>query len=297
MSFIRRHFGSDILIGTWLLVLGALLYVIIMIYYLNYSIAYYDDYYYTDDFIVTDDGVLLGCSIVFLLATLYFVKSSYPEEMKKFMDDVANVDTTKLTFTQRYFTGNSWLIATWLSAIATLPYFAYPIWAYENGYYSLTYFILYILALTIVFAFIGLWIVAVFPESLQKNNGQGSSYFYDNFLNNNYICCCADKEFLKRHCGSDFLVGSWVFAIISVISLPPAIIYVCDYPHDIMSYVSLLCVLFFALGSLLFVYATYPSNFNTCYFYQRIFCDPDYDNSDLLGTVTERSSVLRNSEL
>ena len=45
MSFIRRHFGSDILIGTWLLVLGALLYVIIMIYYFNYSIAYYDDYY------------------------------------------------------------------------------------------------------------------------------------------------------------------------------------------------------------------------------------------------------------
>ena len=292
MSWIRDNFGTDILLATWFMAIGALLYVVVNIYYLNYSIQYADD-----DFSSTDNYLLLASSIIFFFATVYFIKSSYPEEMRKFMNDISNVDIKTLTFTQRYFTGNSWLIATWLFLVATLTYFVYPIWAYTNGYIGVAYFVLYMLCVLIVISFIFLWVVAVFPESLVLNNGQGSSYFYDNILNNNIICCCGDSKFWRLHCGSDFLVGAWVFAVISVISVPFAIIYTCEYPTYWISYVTLLCIIFLAIGSVLFVCASYPGNFNSVYYYKILFCDPNYVPSDLVGTANERSSILGNSEL
>ncbi len=292
MSWIRDNLGTDILLGTWFMTIGALLYVVVTIYDLNYSIQYADD-----DFSTTNSSLLVASSVVFFVATAYFIKSSYPEEMNKFMNDIANVDVKTLTFTQRYFTGNSWLIATWLSFIATFTYFVYPIWAYTNGYIGVAYFVLYILSLSIVMFFILLWIVAVFPESLVLNNGQGSSYFYDYVLNNNVICCCGDSKFWRLHCGSDFLVGTWVFAIVSVISVPSTIIYTCEYPTYWISYVTLLCIIFLAIGSILFVYSSYPGNFNSAYFYKILFNDPNYVPSDFVGTANERSSILRNSEL
>ena len=71
------------------------------------------------------------------MAAVLFVTISYPDAYDKFMSDVATADMQKLSFTEKYLTGNTLLIASWLIFIATLPIIVYPCWAMEEG--DLTY--------------------------------------------------------------------------------------------------------------------------------------------------------------
>ena len=132
LSFCKTHFGTDMLVGSYFMLFSALIFYAIMAYYV--SIIH---------FLVTPPAVIynylcyLVTSIIYIVAAVLFVTISYPDAYDKFMNDVASADMEKLSFTEKYLTGNTLLIASWLILIATLPIIVYPCWAMADG--DLTY--------------------------------------------------------------------------------------------------------------------------------------------------------------
>lgn len=101
-SFWSYHFGTDMLIASWCFVAGSGIWVIIEL-----------------QVIITESGVhrffvafnhycTLACTILFFLGSIYFVYLSYPEELQKMHYTITHEDASKLSFTQRYFTGRFW---------------------------------------------------------------------------------------------------------------------------------------------------------------------------------------------
>ncbi len=288
MTLIRYHFGTDLLLACWLLFLSSILYVVVMCYLVWYSSNYIDD-----DFDSTDYSILLGSSVVYLVAAWYFLYTSYPDELEQLGKDSSNLDVSKLSCLNRYFFGNYYLIATWLIVLATLPVFIYPIWAFNRNIISATYFSLYMLAIFIIFFGLGIWVVATMPVSLAENGGKGSTYFFDYIAP--YLFCCCDKEKLRYHLAPDFLVGSWAFAVAGIVSIPSGVYYIYLAPTDWISYIFFLCCFTFGIGSLIFVYAVYPDQHFSCDVYKWLFCDPDYDAASLFGSNAERTTLLDES--
>ena len=287
VTLIRYHFGTDLLMACWLLFLSAILYVWFMC-YLVWMSNYVDD-----DFDSTDYSLLLGSSVVYLVAAWYFLYTSYPEQLQQLEQENAHLDISKLSCLNHYFFGNYYLIASWLIVIATLPVFIYPIWAFNQNLMSATYFSLYMIAILVIFFGLGIWVVATMPVSLAQNGGKGSTYFFDYIVP--YLFCCCDKEILRPHLAPDFLVGSWTFAIAGIVSIPSGIYYIYLAPTEWVSYIFFFCCLTFGIGSLIFVYAAYPSQHLSCDVYKWLFCDPDYDATSVGGSNAERTTLLNDS--
>jgi hypothetical protein len=96
-EFYRYHFGTDLLIASWLFLVSTVLWVAME------SDSLSSDHIHR--FIVAfNDECTLACAVLFLIGSIYFVFMSYPEEVAK-METLLQRDVNELTFNERYFTG------------------------------------------------------------------------------------------------------------------------------------------------------------------------------------------------
>lgn len=100
-GFWTYHFGTDMLIASWLFLVASILWVVeeIEVVVVNHTHHHF--------IVAFNHECTLCCAILFLLGSFYFVYLSYPEELERMEYMITHEDASKLTFTERYFTGRS----------------------------------------------------------------------------------------------------------------------------------------------------------------------------------------------
>lgn len=182
-------------------------------------------------------------------------------------------DISKMSWGARYLWGNDFLLATWSFAGSMLPILASGIIlviAYPTDAYGYAL----IFGTALFFALLFLWVLASFPENLQANDGRGSSIIYDSVVSKCCGSCCSEK-FMRTHLGSDFLVGTWAFFVVSVLLVPAGIVVVVYEPTDSASWCQFAYILGFAAGAGLMTYTTYPQNMNSRLVWNWLTCSVD----------------------
>lgn len=282
LSYWKLHFGTDVLMSCWFLLLSTLFFTIIPIQMLidsNSSTPTVKLVYYS---------CFLISGALYLIGTIAFLAVSYPEAMEELMQSMTKMDPSKMSFWEKYFYGNSLLIMTWFFALATLPIVIYYVYGMIEGSVSIAYGVLAMIASFVAFGILFIWVVATFPENIIKNEGRGSQYVLE-FMSRNKMFC-GREEFWSYHFQSDFLVGSWAFLLISALALPGAIYFFVMNPTTFEYYMLLLSSTFFVLGSILLVHASYPGNFTSDLSWRILTCT--YRGEDVLFS----SQIPRTSE-
>ena len=265
----------DITLAAWLFFLGTELFLI-------YTVLYSDYESYCVDFLCSSEYIYLASLLAFFIGTLWFVHLSYPEQMEAEMISIFKYiqvkDFNEVDFGNRYIWGCNFCLLGWFFLLATLPLIAIPIWGYAVGYYTEDSFLLYFFLYLAFILFSLFFVVITFPESMISNNGRGTSYIY----NTCFACCLGplykdDKSdyrypdttitgFFQKHFGSDFLFSVWFFFILSIVQLIYAI-YDMIIGGDKYIWINFIASLFFAIGSGLFVYTSYPNSFFSRYWW------------------------------
>ena len=106
--WIQKHFGTDMQVGSWCFLISAVEYFVLAVLMIFVEET------------VTNWSSLIG-SIMFVIGSVYFLYVSYPEVMME-MFKVTPEDVEKMSWTEKYFTGNHFLKATWFFLLACTPY-------------------------------------------------------------------------------------------------------------------------------------------------------------------------------
>ena len=112
------------------------------------------------------------------------------------------VDLDQLSWREKYFTANKFLIAIWMFIFACGFYYAAGIvWIiYGQPLVGFTFLLSTFAGQAACF----IWAYAAMPANMQSNDGAGSSVLYD-------TCCGCDWPWLKARIGTDALLGNWLF--------------------------------------------------------------------------------------
>ena len=237
-----------------------------------------------------NDYTALTSSIAFVLGSVYFVYFSYPEQMAK-MYNVTPESVARMSWTERNFTGNEMLKATWLFLLAIIPYCVDAVYL-TIDYPTSAIGYAYMLGLVVVIAGLYVWVISCKPENMIANEGRGSSFVHDNFVAK---CCCCCAEVWKRHLGSDFLFGLWFFMAFNVFFLSYALLYVTAISaSSYIGWMWLTMAIGFTVGTYLFILSSYPENMQTSYFWD-YFISPCCCLSRALAAADEEKTALLSS--
>mmetsp|Transcript_6040 Transcript_6040/g.7423 ORF Transcript_6040/g.7423 Transcript_6040/m.7423 type:complete len:307 (-) Transcript_6040:59-979(-) len=270
-GFWSYHFGTDLLIASWCFVGASIIWFV-----LELEVILDEDKVHRF-YVAFSHDCTLACTILFLIGSVYFVYLSYPEEMAKMIYILSHEDATKLSFMERYFTGSDFLIGSWFFVIASAPFLVYGVYATivdPSSWVGWTYLV----ASAIMFFVLGIWVYASFPENMQKNNGAGSTYFYDNYFSK---CCCGMDAMMEKYCKTDMLLGLWFFLILTALFMPPVIITCIYYPTYGSSWLDLIMMTLWLVGTALMTYSSYENNMNSSICWSFFGCSPNKVKDDL----------------
>ena len=291
-DFWKRHFGTDALVSSYLYLIASIFYMFMAFNILKVQLIYVivnRPFQNEVDAIDASSKIAHGfanaiASILYALASVYFIKLSYPETGMLMAYRAMAVDPNSMGFVERYFTANEMLIALWMFLVAmALPMIGvviYELFWLHAYFLSFKDFIAAIVGIPLV----GVMNVAAMPDNLRLNNGQGSSYLFDGVLVpmlSRYKKSSSEnemklsKKFWSRHLGSDFLAGSWIFAIVGVLGGLGATFLVFVHPLSYSDWMIFGSVMPFSIGSLLMIRSVYPDTMNTS-----IFCSSSDDDTN-----------------
>ena len=274
LAFWRRHLGTDALVGAWLFLFSSALYLALSVALVLWAATAAARW---------GAWCNLASAALFTIGSFYFVVLSYPETMMLTMTRALRADVVKLSCRERVCTANEMLLATWSFLFAFAPYFALA------GYYlavgDVGPALAYLLSTAVFIAMMLVWVVAAMPKSIQANGGRGSSHCYD--LCCRPCCCLSDapldgtadgvgadeakkkwgapayhEAFCARHCGSDFLVGSFLFLALGTAATLGCAALVAFDPASVFAWLTFVSVAPFAVGATLFVRSSYPETMN-----------------------------------
>ncbi len=288
MHYLRFHFGTDLLVANWLMVISSLVFVVVPIFYFVYGAD-------SNASSLVNYVTMLVSGILVTSGSIVLLHMSYdPNAFLRLMVEMSRMDVSKMTFMEHYFTCSNLLIVSWLFFVSTLILIIYPVFALCIGEMSGMWAALYILGVVVMIIPTYLWVVALFPSNVVKNEGRGSSYFHD-------FCCCScckpsvDKlmqfcfgieSFVDTYAGVDFIAMTWCLFLISVLGLISAIVFVAYAPTDPIAYLWLVASILFCLGAFLFGHAIYPENTHSnmtwrfCSRFICFCCGSDYPKND-----------------
>jgi hypothetical protein len=248
MTCLERNLGTDFALSCWLYLVSAVIYsVALLVAFSTGDLSYFG--YYSVTFLT-----LFLASLLWDVGCVLFVYVSYPGVTEGILKQVMSEEIDNWSFVQKYFTGNTLLVATWLIVIGFLPYYEGPIYAYLDGEISQNELVVMVTFLVIGTIILFIWLYNTLPAVMRANGEHGSSYIFDAF------CCidiCGDnRSFCKRHIGNDFQAAAWIVVIGTFASVPVSAIAIVANPNT-MTILFLLCSVIFFLGSVPLVSASY----------------------------------------
>jgi hypothetical protein len=258
-SFLRRHLGTDLLLGSWLFLISTILFAVVTAIQLAKvtNVNDDDDYYVDSTANVFLYSLLLVVSIVFTYGSYIFVVLAYPENIDKMVTTLMTMDLTTLSMWEKYFTATDFLWMSWMFAFAFCLLFIYPIWGLATGAVSVADSIVFIAVLVICLFVFVVFIASCLPENMLANQGQGSSIVFDLLCG----CCGSKKEgaFLYTHFGTDFLCAMWGIMFFALCSIIASIYSLSLKPNDSVDITQFIACVLFLAGSVLMLLASYPN--------------------------------------
>ncbi len=252
----RRHFGTDILVAAWLWLIGCALYA-------GYSL---DSLLRAPSIRQTLD---LASSVLFVVACLPLLYSSYPEQLLKLGDELSQ-PPRQLSRVETYFSSNLLLMTTQLFAIGTVPYMGAAVAEVVDHPQSPRGYLLLagLVGLTPLLLF---WSYTAMDVNLRKNGGQGSSYVFDALHARGWLD--GNERFWRRHIGHDAIATLWVMSFMAsgLFAAVSAALLLCPLlegsgvdlcpSRPFLWFLALDGAILLA-GMWLMTHATYPENFN-----------------------------------
>lgn len=292
-SFMRRHFGTDMLIGSWLFLTGSIL-------YLTAALMIFCEFEREDilsEYIVFDSVVQISSAVFFVVGSAYFVVLTYPEEMEKSFKALFGADPSKMSWWEKHFTANDFLLSLWLFWFACVGYLLDSINMMvdePSSWIGYVYFVTVVIFLGIFLV----WIMAFNPENLMSNNGTGSENVWNFFNSNDFIrnacccCCCWSDDFrnwMEIHLKKDVVIPAWCFTIaLGVIALN-ATYSLIFYYYSPLSWIFFFMGWCFFGGLYLFAYCSYPENMHASTIWNLFSGESDEKDT---ATVEERESLV-----
>jgi len=268
-AFWVRHLGTDMLVASYLYLLSSIFYMFLCLHMLSMSLSNADA---VDPSKVAHGIANSFGAILFALASVYFIKLSYPETTMIMAYRAMTKDPNTMAFIERYFTANEMLVALWIiTGAVVIPIFLVAV--YEAiVLHELKRAIIDILTISAALPLLGVFNVSVMPDAMRANNGLGSSFFFDGFwapmlglkggiVNEDRVI------FWKKHLGSDFLAGAWIFAVLGVLSGVAVVPWVVISPRSAMAWLTFWSSIPFSVGSLLMLRGSYPEHMNSSLFF------------------------------
>lgn len=312
-------FGSDLAVSGFFLSSGTALWIAANIYTI-----------FTDETIETEsfgassnegnlvvagqsDSLVYWTYISFLISScLFFVGSmtllyaSTKRNINSLLSDIVIADIQRLTFAQRYFTGNKLLIASWMFILAAMSLYVSPCYAYYLDEINFMEMILFLFLVTSFFLVMLLLMYAVCPQHLQERGGQGSTLFLQTF------CCggeCCDRcgpaanqidnynhrnirvkpeNWIQYHFGCDLLATGWLFSVYVSITFMISISFLFIFPSSLFSWLTVGAAFLVLIGSFTFIYSAY--NLGSTELLDLLFCNhekylvdiEDHEEDDLV---------------
>lgn len=276
-SFWATHFGTDLLCAAWFFLLSSLFYYFVMAYNVS-SLNFLD----TQNIVICNYLCFLLNSITYTITAILIITISYPKVYRKILNDAVAADVTKMTYMELYFTGNIFLVASWLLLIGTLPLLIYPIWKFAIGDGSILSGMIYFLSTLLINFFLLICVIACFPENLVKNiSTPGTTTIFD--FSAAYLCCCFESkvypccgfQFLcASHLGKDYQIALWLVFLLSIAGLIGSILYVYARPISLIRWLLLFSWVFFAAGSYLYAIDTYTEMEDSTICFDFLTCRP-----------------------
>lgn len=275
-EFWRRHFGTDMLVSSYLMLLSSIGFLGLTSFQLV-TLPKIDSSSSIQEFSkLAHDIANAFAALFFAVGSVYLIKLSYPETMMLLAYRSVTVDPNTMSFWKRYFTANEMLIALWTLTFAfVIPYTIvalYELFILEAPQMALTDTIVVVLSIVILSVFN----IAAMPDAMRMNNGRGSSFFYDFFwapllcLKPSCKPCNSNSRrhedrviFWQKHVGNDGLAGAWiwtVFGVLGAIVVTPLVIL---EPTSVLNWLYFANTMPFTLGSLLLLRASYPEHMNS----------------------------------
>lgn len=163
---LRYHFGTDMLIASWLFLLSSLLWVVVE----SLAISTNTSHRFATTF---SDWNTLTAAVLFLLGSIWFVRLSYPSEMVKMMKKMeilaAKDAAGELSWMEKYVTGTDFLLVTWSFAFAFVPFLI-------NGLYDIftepgeAYGYIYTLVMFFFIGFMLVWVYACKKRCIPRSS-------------------------------------------------------------------------------------------------------------------------------
>jgi hypothetical protein len=303
-SFLKRHLGTDLLLGSWLFLLSTVFFAVVTAIQL-YKVTDTDtiiwniastaddnddvDDYYTDS---AENlwlyALILVVSVVFIGGSYVFLRLAYPENIDKMVTTLTTVDVTTLSVWEKYFTAN-FLWMSWIFAFAFLL-FIYPTWGVATIAESLAYgevLIAVWLACLLVFV---VFIAFHLPENMLATQGHGSSMVFDIMCS----CCCAKEEgaFMCTHFGTDFLCAMWAIMAFAFCSIVASIYSLSKDSNDIENIIQFVACNLFLAGSILMLWASYPDQMKSDRSWRFLVCNYEFDVEDKDNRTPNESTRL-----
>ena len=236
-------------LGSWFLAAASLLFAL-------YGLALVIESWNSDDATwVTFAWGNLASGVMFMVGSFYFVSVSYPETMDRCAREALTVDVDTLSFVEKHFTFNDMLLATWSFELGCIPYLVVAA-AYlaEGGHRNTVLGALLLSATLVGMACLYVWVRSAMPHEMQKNGGNGSSEFYEIFIEP----CCGDNAFLRRHLGTDLQAGGWLFFGPTAVAAALALALVCVFPGSLDAWIGFVQMVLLAVGAGLLLRSMYP---------------------------------------
>jgi hypothetical protein len=291
IEFWKRHFGTDALVASYLFLISSLISIFLTVYFLQVSVA-------ALPMAITPLAHEIALSKIahkfsycistglFTIASLYFVKLSYPETTMLMAYHAVMTDPNTMTFTERYFTANEMLIAVWLIIFAfALPLcfvILYEVFCLSQVHTAFTDMII----IVIVSLLNGVLGVAAMPDAMRANNGRGSSFFFDYVWSPLFCLKRRDeaKSYWSKHLGNDGMAGGWIMAFFGIAGgiavIPPVVL----HPNSALAWLVFWSTIPFSIGSVLFLRAAYPETMNSSIFFD---VSEESSNSDGTGNSSD----------
>ena len=156
-------------------------------------------------------------------------------------ESIHETDVSKLSFYDRYITGNDLLTMAWFYLLAVLCFFIYPLASLKTGKNPRLFEALGLILLFVSLLFMILWIISCMPQNIKENNGRGRSY----------------------------LLGAWTFFILNLLSVLYVGRNVYNKPTG-----DLICLFVtsvsFTIGAALFVRTSYPEHHISALVYKNL---------------------------
>jgi hypothetical protein len=280
-EFWKRHFGTDFLVAAYLFLISSFSYQV-----LTYVKASKNP--------TPHAFVNATAATLWTLASMYFVKLSYPETIMLMAYHVMSIDPASMTFIERYFTANEMLIALWLFTLGfVIPnsfLVLYEFFITQNHHQAAIDAIITIVVIPLT----GILNLSAMPDAMRANNGRGSSFFFDNVWGP-LLCLKQGGErmaFWVKHLGNDALAGAWIFASLGILGGIGVVVLIIMHPLVASSWFGFWTTMPFSIGSVLLVRASYPENMNTSVFFSNDDDDGDDDDDGKNDKNGEKTPLL-----